>query len=381
MRIAHVTATFPPYYGGTGNVCYENARVLAGRGHDVHVFTAAYPGEPDDPPGVVVHRLQPAVRVGNAPVLPQLRSMDSFDLVHLHYPFFSGAELVALSRRRFVATYHHDVELPGPLGWGVALHGRTLGRAVLRRAERLCVTSHDYFRHSRVAADYATAAAHIRELPNGVDLTRFQPAEQESPARRARRLPEDAFVALFVGGMDQAHAFKGVPVLLHALARTPEAWGLCVGDGALRPGFERLAAELGIQERVRFTGRVSDAELPALYQAADVLVLPSQTRGEAFGVVLLEALASGTPVIASDLPGVRSLVAPGLDGYLVEPGDAEALARTLGHMMNLPHAMRRSMGRAGRAKVEQRYGWEHIGDRLEALYSEVLEARAGRTVA
>ena len=115
MRIAHVSATFPPYHGGTGNVCYENARILAGRGHDVHVFTASWPGEPHDPPGVTVHRLRPAVRVGNAPVLPQLRALEGYDLVNLHYPFFSGAELLALSRRRYVATYHHDVELPGPL--------------------------------------------------------------------------------------------------------------------------------------------------------------------------------------------------------------------------------------------------------------------------
>ena len=72
MRIAHVSATFPPYYGGTGNVCYHNARVLAERGHDVHVFTADWPGERDDPPGVTVHRLKPLFRIGNAPVLPQL---------------------------------------------------------------------------------------------------------------------------------------------------------------------------------------------------------------------------------------------------------------------------------------------------------------------
>ncbi|HVX29433.1 MAG TPA: glycosyltransferase, partial [Nitrolancea sp.] len=118
MRIAHVTATFPPYYGGTGNVCYHNARVLAARGHHVEVFTADAPGRIDDPAGVIVNRLRPIVQVGNAPVLPSLLRLRQFDLVHLHYPFYTGAEFVSLARLPYVITYHQDVELDGVLGYG-----------------------------------------------------------------------------------------------------------------------------------------------------------------------------------------------------------------------------------------------------------------------
>src|SRR3954454_15616886 len=94
LRIVHVTATFPPYYGGTGTVCYHNTRVLAARGHDVQVYTAAWPGDPDDPPGVIVHRCRALVRIGNAPVLPCLAHLPQDALIHLHFPFYAGGELV-----------------------------------------------------------------------------------------------------------------------------------------------------------------------------------------------------------------------------------------------------------------------------------------------
>ncbi|CCF83168.1 glycosyltransferase family 4 protein [Nitrolancea hollandica] len=376
MRIAHVTATFPPYYAGTGNVCYHNARVLAARGHDVHVFTADWPGEPDDPPGVTVHRLKPVVRVGNAPVLPQLLRLGNFDLVHLHYPFYSGAEFVALSGTPYVVTYHQDVQLAGWLGRATSFHGRTIGKRLLKRAARLCPTSLDYLHHSAIADLAPSLGDRVVELPNGVDLERFRPGPLDLDTRRRWGFPEDAVIVLLVGGMDRAHYFKGVPTLLQALTQVPDASAILVGDGDLRPRFERQAQALGLSDRVRFTGRVGTDELPRLYRAADVLVLPSQTPGEAFGMVLLEAMASGRLVIATDLPGVRSVVAHGRDGFLVRPGNARELAATIAPVVGMTVEERLALGAAGRAKVEARYDWERIGDRLEAIYAAALGEKA-----
>lgn len=378
LRIAHVTATFPPYHGGTGNVCYHNARVLAARGHDVSVYTAAWPGAPDDPVGVRVHRLRPILRVGNAPVLPQLLRLRDASLIHLHFPFYSGGDFVALTGRPYVVTYHQDVELDGWLGRVAAVHDRTLGRAVLRRAARLCPTSLDYLRHSAIADLGAALGDRVVPLPNGVDLDRYRPAPRDLAARRRFGLPEEGVVLLFVGGMDAAHHFKGVPVLLRALAGLPDVAAMLVGTGDLRPSYEKLAADLGIAGRVAFVGRLAADDLPLAYHAADLLVLPSVTRGEAFGMVLLEAMASGRPVIATDLPGVRSVVADGVDGFLVPPANAPALAEAIGKIASMPDDARAAMGAAGRAKVEREYGWERIGDRLETLYAAVLAEAAPR---
>ncbi len=376
MRIAHVTATFPPYYGGTGNVCYHNARVLAARGHDVHVFTADWPGSPDDPPGVTVHRLKPVVRVGNAPVLPQLLRLGNFDLVHLHYPFYSGAEFVALSGAPYVVTYHQDVQLAGWLGRATSLHGQTIGKLLLKRAARLCPTSLDYLHHSAIADLVPSLGDLVVALPNGVDLERFNPGPLDLDTRRRWGFPDDAVIVLLVGGMDRAHYFKGVPTLLQALTQVPGVSAILVGDGDLRPRFERQAQALGLSNRVRFTGRVGTDELPRLYRAADVLALPSQTPGEAFGMVLLEAMASGRPVIATDLPGVRSVVAHGSDGFLVRPGNARDLAEMIAAVAGMTVEERMALGAAGRAKVEAHYDWERIGDRLEAIYAAALGEKA-----
>lgn len=146
---------------------------------------------------------------------------------------------------------------------------------------------------------------------------------------------------------------------------------LIVGEGGLRARYAAAAAGLGLAERVAFAGRVDNDELPSYYAAADVGILPSCTAGEAFGIVLLEAMAAGLPVIASRLPGVRSVVSDGRDGLLAEPGDAADLADKIRRLADRPE-LRRAMGRQGRAKVEAQYAWPQVVKRLERVYEEVL---------
>ncbi len=378
LRIAHVTATFPPYQGGTGNVCFHNARVLAERGHLVHVYTAAWPGESDDPPGVTVHRLKPLIRVGNAPVLPRLARLPEVDLVHLHFPFYTGGDLVALSGKPYVVTYHQDVQIDGWLGGVTSLHDRTIGRLVLRRAARLCPTSLDYLRHSAISDLEESFGQRIVPLPNGVDPRRFEPGDVDLDVRRRHGLPEHGVVALFVGAMDRAHHFKGVPTLLRALAGLPEVSAILVGSGELVPSYQQLAVQMGLGRRVVFAGRVDKDALPAYYRAADLLVLPSESAGEAFGMVLIEAMASGRAVVASDLPGVRSVVSHGRDGLLVPPRNVAALTAAIAEIAQMPDEARLGLGIAGRAKVEREYDWARIGDLLEAMYADVMTDKALR---
>ena len=393
-RIAHVTASFPPYQAGTGNVAYHNVTELARRGHDVHVFTAAVPGAPHEETleGVRVHRLRPWIRYGNAALLPQLFGrLRPFDLIHLHLPFFGGAEAVrarvVLGAPPLVTTYHHDVILPGLPGRLISLHDRFIGRKLMEAARFACFTSLDYAEHSRLTRARAGARPlNIVELPNGIDVARFTPGSGTAELQRALGV-NGRRVVLFVGALDRAHYFKGVDRLLEAFGRLDREDALLVvaGEGELRPGYRQIAGKLGLGERVVFPGHVPPAALPDYYRLADVTVLPSVTAGEAFGLVLLESLACATPVIAGRLPGVRTVVDEGADGFLVTPGDAADLAARLAYVLALSDAERRAMGAAGRRKVEARYSWERIGDILEGLYAQVagedsraVGAEAGR---
>lgn len=385
LRIAHISATFPPYRGGTGNVCYHNARELVRRGHEVHVFTTAMAAAPANEMlgGVAVHRLPPLLRFGNASFVPGLRRVaQGFDLLHLHYPFFGG-ELAALAswreRTPLVITYHQDVLLDGWMGLVERAARHSVGRMTLHAAARVLFTSLDYASASHVRPLLRGRKDRIGELPNGVDVAHFQAVEPSVDIRARHQLVPEDRVALLVAGLDRAHYFKGVHVLLQALAQSMQnIKALIVGDGDLRASYMAAARELGIAERVSFAGRVSDVELPAYYRVADVTVLPSTTMGEAFGLVLLESMACGTPVIASNLPGVRTVVSHGVDGFLVDPGSSSSLAGALDLMMRDDPA-RQAMGAAGRAKVERRYSWPRIGDSLEAIYAEELCRGVGRS--
>jgi glycosyltransferase involved in cell wall biosynthesis len=378
MRIAHVTATFPPYYSGTGMVCYHNALGLARLGHQVTVFTANHPpGDYTYPEEISVCRLPVLFRIGNAPFLPKLFGLEGFDIVHLHYPFFFGSEMIFLRSLtgglRYVMIYQHDVLFSGLLRWPEKLHHQLLGRRILARAEKVLASSWDYARASRLKELMRARPEAVEELPNGVDARWFHPDVDCDGLHTQYGIKYTDRVVLFVGTLDKAHYFKGIRILLQALARISDSGVklLVVGDGNLRPTYQRQTVELGLEDRVIFCGRVSDEELPAHYALCDVLVLPSTTMGEAFGVVLLEAMACGKPVIASNLPGVRSVVSDGEDGLLVRPGDAEDLAEKIQMLLDAPQR-RREMGERGRDKVEEKYAWPKIIPRLVRVYKEVL---------
>jgi glycosyltransferase involved in cell wall biosynthesis len=239
---------------------------------------------------------------------------------------------------------------------------------VLSGARWVAATTDDYAKHSALRR---TPAEKVVVLPNGVDTTVFRP-ERNTDALRARYgLSEDEPIVLFVGGLDTAHYFKGIPILLQSIARLPGVRVLVIGEGDLRPSYREMAHQSGLEERVQFTGHVSQEELPLHYNLADVVVLPSTTRGEAFGMVLIEAMACGIPVVASNLPGVRSVVEDGVNGRLVPPGDATALVEALRALL-ADSEMRQRMGRDGRMKTERIYDWRLIGLQLERLYLQAL---------
>jgi glycosyltransferase involved in cell wall biosynthesis len=141
---------------------------------------------------------------------------------------------------------------------------------------------------------------------------------------------------------------------------------IIAGDGNLRHSYESLASSLGLSKKIIFIGSVSDSLLPKLYSLADMLVFPSIDKSEAFGIVALEAMASGTPVIASDLAGVRSVVVKKETGLLVKPGSVQNLADMIKLLLKNPR-LARQYGTAGRQRVLDCYTWEDIGQKLNKV--------------
>ena len=380
LRIVHLTATFPPYYAGTGNVCFHNARELARRGHDVTVITAARGSatRAERRDGITILRLRPIARVGNAPLLPGLLlALRGYDLIHLHYPFILGAEVARVAallfRTPLVVTFHNDLIGQGIRAPLFSTYQRVSALLTINAAARLCVVSRDHYRESRLRTAVPGSGPGIVALPNGVDSALFapQPAEEIAMCKSAYGIAADAPLVLFVAALDRAHHFKGLDVLLRAMVSLqPRSRLLVVGSGDMRDAYERQAADLGLAGRVIFAGAIPHDELPVVFASADVTVLPSSPP-ESFGMVLIESMACGTPVIASDIPGVRTLVDEGIDGYLVPCGHSEALASAIGAVLDVPPQDRIALGRAGREKVRAHYDWSAIGQQLEAIYREL----------
>ena len=375
MKIAHVTATFPPYWAGTGNVAYHNARLMHERGHEVTVFTAATSNDSNMDFPFKVERLSVWFRVGNAPLTPSLLwKLKKFEIIHLHYPYIFGAELTRLAAFLFdttlVITYHNDLIAKGWRGYFFRLYSRINQRYVLSKPAHLAVTSKDYAENSKFART-APLSSKRHVLPNGVDVEIFKPNDKPNLNFLSELgLSENTPYVLFVGTLDKAHYFKGLHVLLKALEQLPDTNAVIVGDGDLHAHYQRLVQER-LKQRVKLIGKVSLDGLVALYQTALVTVLPSITQGEAFGMVLIESMACGTPVIASDLPGVRTIVDTKEDGLLFPASDTLALVQALKIMLS-DEELRKSMVCAGREKVLKYYDWQVVSEVLERLYRELL---------
>ncbi len=254
-------------------------------------------------------------------------NLEDVDLVHLHAPnFFSTAALLLR-----LWTCQRDVPVV------ITHHSDVIGRQMLRaivmplysrlalRARAVIVTSDKY---ARLSADIPSGAK-IVVIPLGIHM----PTHVPNPGLRAEAaawrnaLCGDAPTIAFVG---RHVRYKGLDVLVRALAQIPEAHLLIAGDGPLRKATEHLAAALGVGPRTHFLGAIDETQKLKLLAAADAFAFPSTEVTEAFGIALLEAMAAGVPVVATDLPtGVTDIARHGETALVVPPADADALAAAL----------------------------------------------------
>jgi len=278
-------------------------------------------------------------------------------VVHVHSPFplAEAAQSLLGPGQAKVVTFHAEVTRQRRL---MKLYAPVL-RQALQAADRIIATSPTL----RDASPWlAPVRDRCRVVPLSVDAHAFAPA---GPC-----FGEPGPTVLFVGRLRH---YKGLDALLRAMRLLPENVSLAiVGDGPMGPAWRGLALELGLGDRARFLGEVSDAGLRLALGRAAVLALPSTTRSEAFGVCLLEAMASGLPCVATELgTGTSWVVRHGETGLVVRPGDPEALAGALARILDAPE-LARAMGLAGRRRVEERFSPARMLAGVMDTYEEAL---------
>lgn len=350
MRILIALTYYRPHYSGLTIYSERLARALAARGHQVTVLTSQFdkqlPRE-EMVDGVRVIRMPVLMRLSKGVIMPSIpfrawKEVRRADIVNLHLPQLDAAPISVLSRflgRPVVLTYQCDLQLPS--GWihRLANFGSNIANRISAAMANVIVsTSRDYAENSPFLSRYPEK---IRAVQPPVVLPHVEKDFIEQVRKKYRIKPGEKII----GMVARLAAEKGVEYLVRALPRVleehPEARVLYAGQHENVMGEEAYAEMLAplieeLGDRWKFLGLIPDEELAALFHLCDVLVLPSTNSTEAFGMVQIEAMTCGTPVVASDMPGVRQPVLQTGMGKLFALRDAESLAESLVSVLEAP---------------------------------------------
>ncbi|MBV9581581.1 MAG: glycosyltransferase family 4 protein [Chloroflexi bacterium] len=376
MKLALVSPYDFAYPGGVTEHVWHLAEQFRARGHEVHIIAPSSDDEtePSLPVDAPVHRIGRVVSIpangSVARITLSLRSYlqakrllqeEQFDLIHLHEPMMPALPLTVLrhSTTTNIGTFHAFRNTPLTY-----FYGKPIVQPFFRKL-------HGHIAVSTAARDFVGEyfPSDYRIIPNGIDFprfnTRYPPLDELADGRPT---------VLFVGRLEKR---KGLRFLLRAwpmvLKRQPEARLVVVGRGRPLEGYKRFAARQGWSPSdVMFAGYVAAEDLPRYYQACDVFCAPN-TGQESFGIVLLEAMAAGAPIVASDIPGYRDVLTNGEEGLLVERQNPGALADGLCRLLGNPE-LRASMRQSGRLKARD-YDWPRVAAEVLDYYEEVLERR------
>ena len=381
MRILTALTYYRPHFSGLTIYAERLARALVARGHQVTVLTARYdPALPaqEVQDGVEVRRLGVLMRVSKGVLMPSMpfwawKVARQADLVHLHLPQLDAAPIAMIARllgKPVVLTYHCDLRLPDGLVHRTANQVSHLANALSARlAQRIVVNSLDYAENSAFLHPYLSklhAIAPPVELPaiTSDELAAFQRKINLQPGQRligmAARLATEKGVETLV---------QAVPMLLQ---HYPSLRVLYQGQYQNVLGEEAYARKLApliqaLGGHWTFLGNLSPAEMSAFFRACEVTVLPSLNSTESWGIVQVESMSCSTPVIASDLPGVRMPVKLTGMGRIVPPADAGALADAIREVLEKPQAYR------GDAQaIARQFSPENVAAQYEDLFQQVL---------
>jgi glycosyltransferase involved in cell wall biosynthesis len=276
-----------------------------------------------------------------------------YDIIHVHSYYLLMYDFIALAKKlnnKLLIAHYHGGD-PSTLLFPL----RFLKRMTLRLADKIITVNKT--EKQRLIKYWKLPPEKVVYLPNGADTKLFKPLSG---------VKKEDNVVLFVGNLIPG---KGLELLIPAFVKCRrrikdlKLW--IVGDGYLRPKLEEVVKVLGLSESAKFFGRINHEQLSHIYNRATVTVLPS--KKESFGLVLVESMACGTPVVATITEGSVDIISDGIDGLLVPQNDVEALSRAICKVV-LNVDLRKKMGENARKKVVEHFSWEKIGERLNTLY-------------
>ncbi len=380
MKILHVYKDYFPITGGIEKHVQQLAEAQAARGHTVAVLVTSLDrrSHVEQIKGVRVIFAARLAHVSSTPLslaLFQRLGREWPDVTHLHFPYPWGelGNYFWGHAPKTVITYHSDIIRQKYLRIAYA----PFMQRVLARADAILPTSLQYAQSSPVLREFADKCVVV---PLGIDPAPFLTSSQREAGPRASAQPgvrsatgesgsEIGKRLLFVGTL---RYYKGLPYLLEALSQIPDACLTVVGTGPKEREWRALAEALGLTGRVQFAGHVTDEDLPAYFHECDVFILPSCERSEAFGMVQLEAMAAGKPVVCTELRTGTSFVnVNGETGWVVPARDPGALAAAIQRLLQ-DAALRERMGAAGRARVLAEFTLEKMVERVMNVYSQIV---------
>ena len=375
IRILHVGKFYAPVEGGIENVVQEMVTAFRNDPEiSADVLVAQRKGRAcvDLVDGVKVHRVHSHGLLLSMPLAPGLpakvnRLARGYDIVHVHVPnplpFFCDWQALNRVGTRLVVHFHSDIiHRPQRLALSfLKVHERRFYQA----ASSIVVTSQNLLQHTAMLQPYQDKCT-ILPLSIALDSVRPGTADARADTRARLGFCSTDVVFFFLGRLVY---YKGVHDLLRAAAQCG-AKLLVGGTGPLQPELQALAKSLDATHNITFLGRIPAEQVADIYNAADVFVLPSNAASEAFGVVQLEAMAHGLPVINTLLPtGVPEVSQAGITGLTVPPGDVDALANAMRRMVAEP-ALRQRFSHAARERVQQ-YSRPIVMEKLRHLYRNV----------
>lgn len=369
MKIVHVTPYYPPHLGGMENTVKELAERMAERGHEVYVFTSksslkGYDSRIKLKDNLKVYYLN-SFEIGHTPIIPSLpfrlsKVIDGDTIVHIHYAIAYVSEIAMLISKlkeaKVVAHIHLDPEPSGSLGFLLPIYKRIFWKLLKYSDAIICPT---YVYCDMIAKKYKVDYSKFSAIPCGINIHEFN-------YQKSKKLDKDSnmICLLFVGRLAKQ---KNLPILLYAFKILQREYNNIIlnviGDGEEKDQLYKII-EIKKIKNVNLYGAVSKDKLLEAYFSSDIFVLPSSY--ESFGIVLLEAMASGLPIVASNIPAVREV----LDGcgILVYP-TPENFANALRLLVENPK-LRNKLSKAGRRKVRE-YDWDRVVEKVLELYKSL----------
>lgn len=374
MHVCMTYHYFRPHFGGLEEHVYYLSKFLVKEGIKVSVITSNVGENKADirPNFEIIDGIE-VVRLKAIPWIFRTLKLENFsealktidpDIFHAHHPIPGISDKTVFYAKKndykTVVTYHADSQEDTLLSKIAArIYYRTIGKRMIEKADKVIATTKSYAETSPVLSKFMKK---VEIIPNGIDVKRFNPKVNGEEIREKYRLQEKIVVL----GLGRFVPYKGFEYLVRTMQNLNDDFVLILaGEGILRKNLENLAKKLNLERRVIFTGFIKEEKKPKYYAACDVFVLPSISRGEAFSITLLEAMACGKPVVATNLAGVNEIAR--LGGISVSPKDSKELARAIILM-----SQRKTNVRKQYNLIEKKFSWDKVVKKTLKIYESLV---------